>query len=396
MNRKYLILLSGALLLVMAGCQAQDTEPPMDPTVTVETAAAQTGNLSTQSTYIGTISAEGTASVVSMVSGNVEQVTVSVGDTVSAGDLLCRFDDESARLSLQNAQAAVNSARESYNSAVSGYGGDDLSVLREQLRMAQNNYDAMSALLETGGAAQVEVDQAYQSLLGAQAALESAQATLNSAQAGIQSAQVGVESAQYQLSLYNLTSPISGVVEAVNITENNFTPSGQVAFIISNGSNKTVTFYVTEEVRQQLKVGQAVSVASGGGTYSGAVTEVSGVVDSSTGLFRVKAIIEGAQALPDGLSVSLTTVTHQEEGAVIVPVDALYFSGGEAYVYVMEDGKAVRADVELALYTTEEAAVSGLPEGTQVITTWSATLRDGAPVQLTADTSGDAQADEGE
>lgn len=58
-----------------------------------------------------------------MISGNVEQVAVAVGDTVSAGDLLCRFDDESARLSLQNAQAAANSAQESYNSAVSNYGG---------------------------------------------------------------------------------------------------------------------------------------------------------------------------------------------------------------------------------------------------------------------------------
>ena len=27
-----------------------------------------------------------------MISGNVEQVAVAVGDTVSAGDLLCRFD----------------------------------------------------------------------------------------------------------------------------------------------------------------------------------------------------------------------------------------------------------------------------------------------------------------
>lgn len=40
----------------------------LDQTVTVETTAAQPGELSTESTYIGTISAEGTASVVSLVS----------------------------------------------------------------------------------------------------------------------------------------------------------------------------------------------------------------------------------------------------------------------------------------------------------------------------------------
>ena len=55
-----------------------------------------------------------------------------------------------------------------------------------------------------------------------------------------------------------------GVVEAVNVTQNNFAASGQVAFVISNGNNKTVTFYVTDSVRQTLTPGQAVTV-----TYNG-------------------------------------------------------------------------------------------------------------------------------
>ena len=210
MKRTISALLCCTLVLALAGCQEQTEEPLLDTTVTVETAAAQTGDLSTQSTYIGTISAEGTASVVAMVSGNVEQVAVSVGDTVTAGDLLCRFDDESARLSLQNAQAAVSSAQESYNSAVANYGGADLPLLQEQLRLAQDNYDDTLALLEIGAASQAEVDQAHQTLLSAQAGVEAARASLNSAQAGIRSAQVGVESAQYQLSLYNLTAPSPG------------------------------------------------------------------------------------------------------------------------------------------------------------------------------------------
>ena len=136
MKRTISAVLCAALALTLAGC-AEEKEPMLDQTVTVETTAAQPGELSTESTYIGTISAEGTASVVSLVSGNVEEVMVSVGDTVSAGDPLCRIDDESARLALQNAQAAYQSAQESYNSAQAGYGGADLPVLEEQLRLAQ-------------------------------------------------------------------------------------------------------------------------------------------------------------------------------------------------------------------------------------------------------------------
>lgn len=383
MKRTISALLCCTLVLALVGCQEQTEEPLLDTTVTVETAAAQTGDLSTQSTYIGTISAEGTASVVAMVSGNVEQVAVSVGDTVTAGDFLCRIDDESARLGLQNAQAAVNSAQESYNSALANYGGADLPVLQEQLRLAQDNYEDTQALLEIGAASQAEVDQAHQTLLSAQAGVEAARASLNSAQAGIRSAQVGVESAQYQLSLYNLTAPISGVVEAVNVTENNFAASGTAAFVISNGSNKTVTFYVTDSVRQTLTPGQAVTVNYNGQTYEGAVTEIGGVVNAQVGQFQVKAVIDGAQDLPDGLSVELTTTAHRAADAVLVPSDAMFFEDGVAYVYLLQDGKAVRSDVTIGLYTADEIAVTdGLTPGDQVITTWSASLRDGADVRL--------------
>lgn len=420
MDRKLSILLCLSMALTLAGCAAEEEAPLMDPTVTVEVAEVQSDSLSNDGTYIGTISAEGTASVIPLVSGTVEEIAVSVGDTVNAGDLLCRFDNESARIALESAQAAyqsaltgvssaeaaVSSAQESYQSALAGYGGTgdgSLTVLEEQVRLAQDNYEDTQALFEIGAASQVEVDQAYQTLLSAQAGLESAQAALSAAEAGVQQAQAGVESAQagvasaqvgvssaeYQLSLYDLTTPISGVVEAVNVTENNFSASGTVAFVISNGNNKTVTFYVTDQVRQTLTPGQEVTVTSDGMVYQGAITEISGVVDASTGLFQVKAVID-AQDLPDGLAVELSTTAYVVEDAVLVPSDALYFEDGDAYVFLLRDGTAVRVPVTIGLYTTDTIAITqGLTPGDQVITSWSASLKDGAPVRVAGESSGE-------
>ena len=420
MDRKLSILLCLSMALTLAGCAAEEEAPLMDPTVTVEVAEVQSGSLSNDGTYIGTISAEGTASVIPLVSGTVEKIAVSVGDTVNVGDLLCRFDNESARIALESAQAAyqsaltgvssaeaaVSSAQESYQSALAGYGGTgdgSLTVLEEQVRLAQDNYEDTQALFEIGAASQVEVDQAYQTLLSAQAGLESAQAALSAAEAGVQQAQAGVESAQagvasaqvgvssaeYQLSLYDLTTPISGVVEAVNVAENNFSASGTVAFVISNGNNKTVTFYVTDQVRQTLTPGQEVTVTSDGMVYQGAITEISGVVDASTGLFQVKAVID-AQDLPDGLAVELSTTAYVVEDAVLVPSDALYFEEGDAYVFLLRDGTAVRVPVTIGLYTTDTIAITqGLTPGDQVITSWSASLKDGAPVRVAGESSGE-------
>lgn len=409
------------LAFSLVGCDTPAQSEVMDPTVVVETTAAQTGTLSSESTYIGTISAEGTANVVSMVSGTVKAVDVAVGDTVTAGQFLCKFDDKTAQLSLESAQASyqsaltgvssaqagLESAQQSYQGAVAGYGGTEdgsLAILEDQVRMAQDNYDDTQALFQIGTASQLEVDQANQNLLSAQAGLKtaqsnlasvqagvaSAQAGLQTAQAGVQSAQVGVDSAEHQLTFYNLTAPISGVIEAVNVTKNNFTASGSVAFIISNAKNKTVTFYVTDEVRQQLAERQSVAVSVRGTTYTGQISEISGVVDVSTGLFQIKALVNGAQELPDGLTVELTTTSHTVENAIILPCDALYFDNGVAYVYVVRDGKAVLETVTVALYTSEQAAITdGLSEGDTVITTWSATLKDGAPIQLASEVGQD-------
>lgn len=433
MNRKIVrpacLALSFIFVLSLAGCSEQAEEKVMDPSVVVETTSAQTGSLTKDGAYIGSISAEGTAYVVSLVSGKVEEIGVSVGDTVQAGDFLCRIDDESAQLSLANAHAAyqtamsavstaeanVTTAQESYRSSQAQYGGSDendsLPVIEEQVKLAEDNYANTKALFEIGAASQIEVDQAYQTMISAQAGLESAKAGLSSGQssleqarAGIEQAQanvetaksnvtsaraqaaqaqVGIDSAEYQLTLYNITAPISGVVEAVNVTENNFASQGSAVFVISNGHNKTVTFYVTEQVRKTLPLGQTVTATHSGKTYTGAITEIGGVVDASAGQFRVKAIIQDADDLPDGLSVELTTVANRAENAIILPSDALFFENGEAYVYVVKDGAAVRTPVTVGIYATDESAVTaGLIEGDQVITTWSSSLRDGVPVTV--------------
>ncbi len=442
MKKIVMALALGLILAALPACSQEEPLAVMDSTVTVETDAAARGSLQSDCAYIGTISSEGTARVISMVSATVESVNVAVGDRVSAGQPLCDLDDTAARLSLETARAAISSAEAGLQSAAAGtqqasaavasaqqnyqaqaaqYGGDgnSLPVLEEQVRMAEENYENTTALLEIGAASQTEVDQAYQAMLSARAGLQAAKAGLSaaqagvdqaraglgsssagsaSAQAGLEQAQAAVASAEYQLSLYHLTSPVDGVVEAVNVSENNFAASGSPVFVISKDAEKSVTFYVTDQVRKALQMGQRVSVAAGDQTYEGQITEIAGVVDSQAGLFKIKAALRAAAGLPDGLSVELTTAAYVADDAIIIPSDALYFEDGEAYVYLAKDGAAIKTPVSVGLYTAEEIAVTGgLSEGDPVITSWSSNLRDGAAVRLADEDADEAaeKADEG-
>lgn len=59
---------------------------------------------------------------------------------------------------------------------------------------------------------------------------------------------------------------------------------------------------------------------------------------------------------------------------------------------LVQNSQAVRTEVEVALYTQESAAVTGgLTDGDVVITSWSSTLKDGTPIQLSEQTEQQAE-----
>lgn len=224
--------------------------------------------------------------------------------------------------------------------------------------------------------------------------------TVASLQAGLAQAQVGLDSAAYQQSLYTLTAPISGTVESVGLTKNGMASASSIAFTISNKNTMQVTFYVTEDVRDEFTAGQAVTVSRGSSTYGGTITEIGNAVDMQKGLFKVKATIYDMPDLASGVTASVTTTCHSAKDVIVIPCDAVYYENGDAYVFVARDGTAVKTPVETGIYDDQNIAItSGLMEGQQVITTWSANLIDGCAITVpgqeeaeeTADSAASAQ-----
>ena len=71
---------------------------------------------------------------------------------------------------------------------------------------------------------------------------------------------------------------------------------------------------------------------------------------------------------------------------MIIPYDAVYFSAGDAYVYCVENGKLVKTQVTVGLMNDTQVSIAdGLTADSQVVTTWSSKLRDGAEVTIVSD-----------
>ena len=305
------------------------------------------------------------------------------------------YDLEQAKSALAEAQAAFEQAATAAGQASAAYEqakagiesiDDGQEQLDDSLADAYKQLEQAEAVMNITGEQVYEDTQKVVDANKAAAALgiDSAEATVNSAKVGMEGAQVAVDSAEYQLDMYTLTAPIDGVIEAVNVNVHDLASPGTPAYVISNKGAMTVTFYVSEGVRNTLAVGQKISVDRNGKLYSAAITEIGSMIDQTTGLFMIKAAVSGAdESLLTGCSVKVTVDTYSQDNAILIPYDAVYYDEEQAYVYVAEDGAAKRRDVETAgIFEQTITVLSGLTTEDQLITSWSANLREGAAISI--------------
>ena len=315
----------------------------MDNVATVAAENPKTGSIERTTSTSGTVEASDVVYVYAKASGDVTGVNVSVGDTVTAGQLLCTINTEQ----VETAKNAMDSASVS-------------------LSEAQSNLSRMQLLYQGGDISDQEWEQ-YQN-------------QAKSAQLNYESAKLNYDR---QVEYSSVTAPISGKVEAMDIDVYDHINQQAELCVISGAGDKRVSFYVSERVMNNLNQGDSMTITKDGTTYEGVITDVSSMADESNGLFKIKAELPEANALSTGTTVKVTVVSERADNVMTVPVDAIYYDNGVGNVYVYQDGTVHKVEVEVGLYNTELAEIkSGLSADDLVISTWSSQLYEGSTVNL--------------
>lgn len=234
--------------------------------------------------------------------------------------------------------------------------GDTIGVYQDNLKVAQTQYAHQNgqAYADTAAALQNQID----------------------------STEIGIASAQMQLDNYVLTAPISGYIEQKNVDEYGFVSAGNPVYVISNKDSMTVTFYVSEAVKNQLAVGQSVTLERSGQTAAAVITQLGQSVDSRTGLFEIKASTSEGN-LANGVTVQIHVDTKKVTDAILIPYDAVYFEGENAYVYCVEGDTLVKTQVVTGLFNEDTIEITdGLTKDSVVVNTWSPQLSSGVKVRL--------------
>ncbi len=317
-----------------------------DPVVVAENPEIR--DIELTSGLVGSVEPEDVVYVYPKAGGDVTAVNVQAGDTVKAGQLLCVIDTkqvESAKSSLDSAQLA--------------------------LRQAQEELSRQQVLYAGGGIS----EQAYQQY---QDQVRSAQIQYNNAKTNYDN----------QISYSQVTAPISGTVELCDVKVYNTVNSGNLLCVISGEGAKVVSFSVTERIRGNLNPGDQIHVEKDGNEYTGIIYEVSTMTDSTTGLFPVKARIDESLedgSLPTGSSVKLYVVAQRSDQVLSVPLDSVYYEGGNSYVYTYDSSSSTlhKIQVETGLNNSDYIEIdSGLTTDDLVLTTWSSELSEGTKVRL--------------
>ena len=140
MKAKKLMAMGLAVTLcVSATACGKNKETTQVSKVSVEVENPQMGELTSDTTYIGTVEPQQQVYVMPKLSGTVTQVNYKVGDTVKEGDVLFKIDDKAYQVQMDSAQAAYNTAQAGATAATSGARDLQNYQTEEQIRQLQKN-----------------------------------------------------------------------------------------------------------------------------------------------------------------------------------------------------------------------------------------------------------------
>ncbi|WP_312444775.1 efflux RND transporter periplasmic adaptor subunit [Lacrimispora sp.] len=364
MTKKKTFIIAGAVVIVAAVAgltlpkvlegKKEELVAEVPPAVTAEKPETRTIEISNE--LIGTIEPDSIVHVMPLGAGEVTSVGVKTGDVVSAGQLLCVIDTKQ----VESTRITTETARITYEDA-------------------KKNLDRYSVLYAAGDVAEAD----YQSLADK---VEMARLQYENAKIAYK---IQMESSQ-------VTAPIAGRVESFNISVHDMVSPQTTLCVISGEGGKSLTFYVSERIVGGLKAGDSIRVEKNGTDHEAAITEVSTMIDQASGLFKVKASIPDGDTLATGTSVKLYVIAQRAENVLTVPVDSVYYEGGNSFIYTYADGSLKKNAVTVGLANNEYMEVqSGITAEDQVVTTWTSELYDGSRVTLAGGNENESQTAQG-
>ena len=345
--RSYLTLILAAALAALTGCgtdAAKEAPPPLVRTVTVGDAAAAEGG------YTGTVRGRYETRLAFQVGGQILSRNVNVGAHVRAGDVLMVIDARDVQQQANATSAAAQAARSRYELARTE------RARYEQLYAAQAISEAMLDQYRTNERA---AEAAYRQAVAQDTASHNA------------------------LGYTNLVAGADGVISNITAEEGQIIAAGQTVMTLTQEGEREIEIAVPESRLAEVSVGMPAAVAlwANSAAYTGTLRELSPVPDAATRTYAARIALTDAPAdLPLGMTARVRLGASVQDG-VSIPLSALYQTSDTAQVYVVENDAVHLVPITVTAFRTNDALVTGLPQGARIVTAGVHQLHEGEKVR---------------
>lgn len=419
-NRRWLYIGLLVVAIIVIGALTFANREPEGTKVFTEEATSR--NIQETVSASGKIFPQTEIKISSDVSGEIVELLVEEGDSVTAGQLLAKIDPDTYQSQVQRGVATVNSAMASQANSRSQIEAAKAQVkqIEAQLQNAREIHTRNEGLYKEGVVSEADFQASLSNMRSLEANLASAQANQRSAEQAATAAGFNVKSSEATLeelrtSLRRTTiyAPVDGVVSMLNVEQGErvvgtIQMTGTEMMRIANLDAMEVRVEVSENDIPRVNVGNIVDVdvdAYGDRKFKGTVYQVASssttaalaennLTSDQVTNFEVRIRIEPSSyadlispskpyPFRPGMSASVNIYTRREDGAIAVPIQAVTTRERDdedktddpaqndllEVVFLAEGDSVIMIEVQTGLQDDEYIQIKkGLSAGTRVVT----------------------------
>ncbi|MBB6480574.1 efflux RND transporter periplasmic adaptor subunit [Spirochaeta isovalerica] len=284
------LVLTGIIFFTWKSGNREQEQMIEEIKVPVVTMNPRSGTLEKRISFRSFVESDHTVAVYPQAVGVLQSVPVEEGQRVEAGQLIAVLENESLLLNLQQAQSALNLARDDMNRYKTMY--EKSLISEQQFQTVETNYKATESRYE-------------------------------------------LARVQYEYS--RVKSPIEGIVQRVNV-EPGILVSSQVNLMsIATRDSKIIKADIPEKYYEyfQKKGNLAVEVYRSGDKekiYRGKIEYVSPFISPGTMKFQVTVKLEDSGQLVPGMYMEVSFILDKRDDQISLPYSALTRKGQLWYV----------------------------------------------------------------
>ncbi len=416
-NKRVLIIIGGVIVLVAITLAGYGCASGFGAT-RVKTVSVERQQVVDNYTEDGTISFGDSYSVISEVSGTVDEVLVSANQQVKAGDVLYRVgtSDYSYQLSVLEAQKSGYEAKLSQakvSKVMTQTPEEYISTLKKQKESAAANlesatatYEANLSLYEAGDVSKTTFESIKAEYEAAQAAYQEASSRYtesskylkeledegmsrediqeafygsdtNSIQASLDSTNAEIDHLKEQIEKCTVTAQKDGIISSLPVKNMSVVSVGQETAVLKTAAHPKVESDVLTSIAPYLKVGSEVSVKLSlrgkDEVYGGVISEIYDYADKGTSAlgtdeYRVHVVMELKNAEGDVAGIKTeddVAGTRSEGGAArtksesgsVVRTQVSHENGSGAINDKLKSREGYGVNVTFSLYEADDALV---------------------------------------